>query len=126
MEILPNKKTKTARRFWRNVIKAVLFNIKIGPTDNDKEFTDRYHTAVKRARTGNHEFNKECKITILSAESAKPQKNGMLVRLKGRTKILRAILFDCRADLEDMMLKYQHSYNHYIFLRKRWPRCAVY
>jgi transposase InsO family protein/transposase-like protein len=118
MSIFANKTAKSARQFLQSVIEATPFKIKTILTDNGKEFTDRFCATGQREPTGEHEFDQECSSHQIDHRLIKPrhpQTNGMVERFNGRiAELLRATRFDSSADLEATLMRYQHTYNHYI------------
>ena len=61
MEIFPDKRAKSARKFLDHVVSKAPFVITKVLTDNGKEFTDRFIPNGERKPTGRHAFDRGCR-----------------------------------------------------------------
>ena len=121
VRIYPAQTAANARRFLRDLERAVPMKITRVLTDNGKAFTDRRFGLRKRAATGQHEFDRLCadlgiehRLTPpmrpqsepLSAIGPRTMASGMVERFNGRIEdVLQSHRFDGGEDLERTILR---------------------
>lgn len=118
LEVLDDKKAKTAAGFLKRVREACPMHIYTLLADNGKEFTDRYVANGEREPTGKHPFDRLCVQHDIDHRLIKPrhpQTNGMVERFNGRiSDILATHHFNSDESLEVALLRYVRIYNHAI------------
>lgn len=110
-----HKTSTSAVAFFKEVDKACPIQIKKLLTDNGKEFTDRLFANREREATGNHVFDKQCKLLGIEHRLTQPrhrQTNGMVARFNGRiADVLKTHHFNDSEDLKQTLLRYAWLYN---------------
>ena len=89
LEVLDDKKAKTAAGFLKRIHEACPVKVYIILTDNGKEFTDRFIANGEREPTGKHLFDQFCikhGIEHRLIKPRHPQTNGMVERFNGRIR----------------------------------------
>jgi len=118
VQVKRSKTAKAARAFLRAVVAACPVRIQKVLTDNGKEFTDRFTVNGERTPTGQHLFDQECAAHAIEHRlipPRRPQTNGMVERFNGRiADVLATHHCDSHADLEALLKRYAHLYNHHI------------
>lgn len=115
VRIYPTQTAANARRYLRDMERAIPMKITRVLTDNRKAFPDRLFGQRRRAATGQHEFDLFC--TELGIERRltppmRPQTNCMVERFNGRIEdVLQSHRFHSAEDLELTLLRYVHLYN---------------
>lgn len=118
LDVLADKKAKTAAGFLKRVQDACPVHIYPVRIDNGKEFTDRYVANGEREPTGNRVFDRFCLPQDIAHRLIKPkhpQTNGMVERFNGRiSDILATHHFNSDESLGVALMRYSRIYNQAI------------